>query len=401
MFVFTRLCSRLCLAAILFALAPHGVRAQDAAPSVTLEGRAVTVPVTIDHAHLYVSVEVNGKPARLVLDSGAAADVLSLDAAKRLGVTALDPKQNISVSGAGGTQRIWLANLDSLKVDGAALSHSTVILVDLPPVLKADGLIGYEFLHRFVTTVDYQAKTVTFRDAAPAPIPAGAQTLPFVLTGNIPCIEAELDGARGRFQIDTGDGGSIDVNTPFVKRNRLDKKYPRHFEMVSGVGVGGEIRSSTVRIGNLKLGSETIPDLIADLSLQKTGVFAESGIAGTLGYDVLSRFRITLDYTASTVTLENAAGPPPPSDYNRSGVGFSISGTAPAVTDIVPGGPGEAAGVKRGDEVVEVNGTPIDSLSVMILSQAFRGAPGSRVALKLRAPDKSLRDVIVTLRELL
>ncbi|BDI28409.1 hypothetical protein CCAX7_004600 [Capsulimonas corticalis] len=401
---FSRRRVRLCAigAVALCSLASCGGRAvgTPSEPDVSLEGHLSTVPITIDQGHIFAAVEVNGKPAVFVLDTAAGADVLSVTAAKRLGVIASDPKKPLVATGAGGHQQTWLAHLETLKAGGAVLRQSPVFLLDLPPILKADVLLGYEFLHRFVTTIDYQARTVTFRDAAP-PSADGAAALPFVLTGNVPGIEAELDGKRGRFQIDTGDAGAIDVNTPFVTRDHLRDKYPKRMDMITGLGVGGEERSSIVRIGSLKIGSVTIANPIADLSLQKQGAFAASDVSGSLGYGVLSRFKVTLDYQSAKIVLEDAGLGDQSFPYNRSGVGYSLSGGVPTVTDVIAGSPAEQVGVRAGDQIVEINGVPMDDGGIRQLRDAVRGAPGENVRLKLRAPDKATRDITLTLRELL
>ncbi|MEO7715302.1 MAG: aspartyl protease family protein [Capsulimonas sp.] len=394
-----RPCAAVALAVFLAAMSTFVPIRALAAVSDLPDGKPVTVPMTLSFGHIFITVEINGKPGVFVLDSGAGADILSTDAAKRLGVATLDTDRPIVTTGVGGQQQTWLGRLETLKVGGAELKNSPVFLVDLPHVLKADGLLGYEFLHRFVTTIDYQAKTVTFRDAPPSPTEGTA--LPMALTGNVPGIDADLDGKRGRFQIDTGDSGSVDVNTPFVKRHGLREKYHPRLDVVTGVGVGGEDRSSVVRVPSMKVGPLTIKSAIVNLSMQTQGAFSTSDVAGTLGYDILSRFKITLDYKNKKVILADAGVNDKPFQYNRSGMGLSILGETLKVGDVIAGSPAEQAGIAVGDEVIAVNGALLVDSNFDALRQAIRGAPGDTVQLTLRSPSKDPREVTLTLRELL
>ena len=397
-------CIRACLAAVLLSeFASCSTRALGAPPkpdiAVSLEGHAVTIPMTVRFGHIFISVEINEKPAVFVLDSGAESDILSNDAAKRLGIAAIHSNEYILMNGAGGDELASPARLKTLKVGGVLLKESPVVLIDLPRVLQADGLLGYEFLHRFVTTIDYQAQTITLRDTL-AP-PAAGVVLPMTLKGNVPGIDADLDGARGCFQIDTGDSGSIEVNSPFVKHKYLRDKYTPHLDMVTGVGIGGKLRSSVVRIPWLKVGALTIKNVIGNLSLQKRGALAASDVAGTLGYDVLSRFKITLDYKNSKVILADAGVNDRPFEYNRSGMGYSIRDGALMVADVIKGSPADLAGVTVGEQILAVNDEPIIQDDFHSVSLALRGPPGNRVKFKLRTPSRETREITLTLRELL
>jgi clan AA aspartic protease (TIGR02281 family) len=367
--------------------------------AVSLEGHAVTIPMMVRLGHIFISVEINGKPAVFVLDSGAGVDILSTDSAKRLGITAIPSNDYIIMLGAGGDAQAWPARLETLKVGDVLLKGSSVVLADLPRVLKADGVLGYEFLQQFVTTIDYQAQTVTLRDAPASP--AEGTVLPMTVMGKLPVIDADLDGVRGRFMIDTGDSGSLEVNSPFVKRNHLRNKYTPHLDMVTGVGIGGEDRSSVVRIPSLKVGALTIKKAIGNLSLQKEGGFSRSDIAGAFGYDVLSRFRITLDYKNKKVILADAGVNDQPFEYNRSGLSFSIRTGVLIVSDVIKGSPADLAGVTVGEQILAVNDEPVIQDDYSPVRLAVRGAPGSMVKFKLGAPSNETREVTITLRELL
>lgn len=87
------------------------------------------------------------------------------------------------------------------------------------------------------------------------------------------------------------------------------------------------------------------------------GAFASRAIAGNIGARVLERFRLTFDYRARTVTfVPNArAG----ERFSGDRIGWSLSQRAPdafVVLSVVAASPAAAAGVRAGDEIVEIDG---------------------------------------------
>ena len=68
------------------------------------------------------------------------------------------------------------------------------------------------------------------------------------------------------------------------------------------------------------------------------------------------------------------------------GVGLALSGANDGlrVNEVLPGGPGEAAGIEAGDVIVEVNGAPTDSWTVPHGVETITGTPGTRVRLRVQ-----------------
>ena len=69
------------------------------------------------------------------------------------------------------------------------------------------------------------------------------------------------------------------------------------------------------------------------------------------------------------------------------------------ITGVKPGGPADTAGIVVGDVIVEVSGRAVGEISpdgdFTPLERAIRGPTGTRVALRVRAPDGDVRDVDV------
>jgi predicted aspartyl protease len=124
-------------------------------------------------AALMVPVYVNGEgPLDFVLDTGATFTCVSEETAERLRLPER-PTAGIGV-GVGGTSRLRLVQVDSLRLGGAAAESLPACLLDLAHTeaigLSMDGLLGLNFLSSFLVTLDFERGVV--RLEPPGGLPA-------------------------------------------------------------------------------------------------------------------------------------------------------------------------------------------------------------------------------------
>jgi hypothetical protein len=129
------------------------------------EGKA-TVPFEMLRTnHMVVRAEINGRgPFHLIFDLGAPITLLSNRAGENSGVIAAGAPRAFlfAVRGEAAIDRLQLGDLTAQDVPVIVLDHP--VLKELGNALgrRLDGIIGYTFFARYKTTIDYQAKTMTF-----------------------------------------------------------------------------------------------------------------------------------------------------------------------------------------------------------------------------------------------
>ena len=116
--------------------------------------------------HIAVKIKVNGQgPYRVIFDTGAPVLLLNNKVARASGVLDKNTRPPLfSLFGASGEAKIKTLEIGDLKakdVPTVVMDHPTLELVSkfLGPI---DGIVGFPFFARYRTTIDYQAKQLTF-----------------------------------------------------------------------------------------------------------------------------------------------------------------------------------------------------------------------------------------------
>lgn len=81
------------------------------------------------------------------------------------------------------------------------------------------------------------------------------------------------------------------------------------------------------------------------------------------------------------------------------GIGAKISSQkgSPFISDVVPGGPAELAGLKFGDEITEIDGYATNRLTMEKVTNLLRGEPGTKVKLRIyKTETKAYEDKEIT-----
>ena len=131
---------------------------------------AVTIPVGVSGGRCVVNVSLDGRPARMILDTGAARSLITRAAALPLGLP-FDRWVDTTVCDAGGRLQthpnavVAAASLGGIALyqrPGARSLSLAVARVDLG---GADGLLGSDVLHHLTLWLDVQAARLTLTAA--------------------------------------------------------------------------------------------------------------------------------------------------------------------------------------------------------------------------------------------
>jgi hypothetical protein len=361
-----------------------------------------TVPFRLINNHVFVEVSVNGsRPLPFMFDTGGHA-ILTPDAAKALNVGAKGSGQ----SSGGGAEVVTsgLGIVQSLRLGDATLTNQPVSIFTFsrPEVegVEQSGMIGYEFVARFIVSIDYGKRTLTLIDRKHFDPKGAGAMIPLRLYHQFPEVLGSYQGAPGRFGIDTGLGLGLILTGPFAARNDLPKGPRPGTDRMVAWGVGGPSRGFVSKAGDLTLGDVRIPHPLAVISTDKAGVGAQETFPNIVGGGILKRFVVTLDYHDSRMYLKPVEGAVADLDsFNRSGMWINRSPEGFKVIDVTPAGPADAVGILKDDIIVAVDDRSVKSIDLASLRERLRNDPiGSTVRFTVDR-DGQRQTRVVVLRE--
>jgi len=241
---------------------------------------------------IYVPVQVNGSSAHwFIFDTGAPNSLIDTALAKSLHVSSISSgiihgagKGEVSANDAGEVE----LTLGGLRT---RVPHAKIVdLSKVPVPAKGYGLIGAEFLEKYVVRIDPLAHTIDLYDPKTFAYRGKGQSLPLELTNSRLYIQVGLAAKPGelvqrRLRVDTGSEDSIDDDTvrgsPVTQKTTLGNGLGNSYEDVSGV-------YDTVVIGPFKF----------------QHVWGPAGAIAIIGMEMMRRFTLTFDAMHGLLYLE-------------------------------------------------------------------------------------------------
>jgi hypothetical protein len=366
----------------------RAARPQAAAPAPRAAVRPPRAPVTIPFdlatRHIVVTARINGsRPLSFVLDTGADMALVMSGVAKELGLSTYG---TVGVAGAGAG-----------KLTGSLVRDATWSLVGLEgfeqPVALAlplealsaamgqdiDGIIGGQFIRQFVLELDYQARAITLHDRDTFTYSGRGDTLPLEFSQGHPVVRATVTPLGGApverpFILDIGSGMALTLHSPFVAEQKLLPSSGPTVRLIGAAGAGGDVRGQVGRVESLQLGSARLPQVLTVFSQDTGGAFANPALAGNIGAQIASRFRLFFDYERSRLILEPSPTFADPFGQASSGLAIRAEGTRYGtfrVHDVLERSPAADAGLQVDDVITAIDGTPAADLTLSRIQELF------------------------------
>jgi predicted aspartyl protease len=352
-----------------------------------------------------VRIKINGgEPLDFLFDTGnAGLSVMDVTVAQRLG---LEMSASGSISFAGVTLPTLRAKAERFQITSGgkdeprlALRGISFDVVDLSPFAelagrRVDGILGYDVIRRFVTTVDYQRQSVIFgrqteiavaRATAPEARLSEARwevkghriIMPFTLRGGWIIVKIRINSSEEEEMIlDTG-ASLTTFSRDRARRLGLDVSRARSTTLMLPIG---RLTYLPHRLHEIEFGGHTLRDSAAVVVSAREGLFTAGTETSLLGANVLRYFRLTIDYGRRQLTLEpNADFERDPHEYTSIGVLPKLCDGRFYVSGVVNGSPADEEGIEIGDEITRLDGRSMDQYSFGEMVDALRGPENSEV----------------------
>lgn len=366
-------------------------------------GSSTTVPIELINNHIYVHLMLNGKgPYNFILDTGGDS-IVTPEVAAALNAQTSGSAQ---IGGVGSkTEAAGFTKVDSIAIGDATVRNQYMLVLPIgagfgiAEGVKIDGMIGYQTLARFLTTIDYANSKITFAmpGSGPASIP-GATAVNFYFDRTIPRIPIAIDGVATNGEVDTGSRAALTLSTPFVTTHPSIASQAKTADGVAGFGVGGPSYAKLGRVNSLQIGPFDLDNTIADFTTGEKGAFADPNNPANLGGAIWRRFTVTFDYPHHQMLLAKNASYDAPFVYDRSGLFLIDNKGAYTVIDARPGTPAANAHLAKGDVIETIDGKPASDRSLAQIRALFQQPAGTVYHLTVKGPTGA-RDVTLTLAD--
>ena len=362
-------------------------------------GNSTKIPYLMDdngNELLKVSVN-NSPPLNFTIDTGS--DVFAIITSRCARSLGLTPRNSYKVGVAASVGEIEAATIPSanLTMPGveALNQRIEVIMSDDTTVndeSKIDGVLGLEFLKKFIVEIDYEAQTLSLFDPKKYQYKGAGEVIPVKIKDGTPMLRLKLTTTGGKsieedFEIDNGMSGTLAFRTPAVKKYELLGQM-RTIQGPVSIEPGGEYRRRIGRLKSLQLGRFLIDNPTVSLSENVEGE------GGLIGEEVLRRFKVIFDFQHRRMFLEPNSHFQEPYEEDMSGISLTpeeIDGTKLfRIREVVTNTPASEAGLQADDLITAIDGRPAADFTEGHIERMFT-RDGREFALTIKRGEKVLQ----------
>lgn len=317
---------------------------------------AENIPFIFKGNHIYLPVVVDCKERYWILDTGAGMSVIDETYAKELG---MELQGDLKGAGAGGTVDVKWAKMPPFALKGIRFNGQTVGVIDMKELnvlldVEAVGILGFDFLSRFVTKVDFDNEFVSFYSPETFVYSGNGHEIPLNLRNGVFVVDAALDREHsGIWLFDLG-AGSVSLDGVYAFRTGISSR-----KGVEGLGrgAGQTFAVKKVRFKTMDFAGYTVKDPTVSFSYGGTDTVLTSDQLGILGNNLFRNFVIYCDYANERVIVEKGKDFDKQFPEDRSGLMLARSGDGRIeVFYVSMDTPADKAGLVKGDIIRSING---------------------------------------------
>jgi hypothetical protein len=354
---------------------------------------------------ILLNATINGKPARLVFDTGASDLVLFRRGAERLGLKVTEPPRDIQV--APGEVTVGRSE-ECDFVLGATHERTSFRVFEPPSFLRmgVEGAVGWQPIRYNTILIDAALKQAIWLTNAP---PETATWLKFRIRPQSRVLALEIPGPDanpGVLTVDTGSSCGVALS-----QDRWRAWRAAHTNQPStllagympgaGTVVTEESWAKELTFGPLVL--TEVPVMVANVAEQSMG---SPGFEASLGLAALKRLDLIIDGSLGIAYLRPRTTPPLPYEHNHLGAVFAPRDmeAVDLIAHVIDDSPAYEAGVRNGDVLLKVGDLDVTKWRtdpmVLPLSRFWERPPGTQLDLVVKRGPQTIKAKAV-LRQIL
>ncbi len=268
----------------------------------------IEIPFHFIEDEIIVEAKVNGKPLRMLVDTGADVCIVNRAVAERIGLKF--SRKPVRLRGVGmGVAQAFTAKIQQLELGAITGKDLFTLVTETTPKIgdrAVDGIIGFEFLKDKILQIDYAGELLRFYATAPYRKTDAQSGRRAVLTfrlrekRDMPVIDAvTVNGKAIVIGIDTGSDSGLVLFPDALKTLGIEGNT-KHLKTKISFGYGGVALTKIGHVEDFAIGGISLDGMEAEFAQASWG--GKEG--GQIGNKVLKNFVVTFDYLNRLVTFE-------------------------------------------------------------------------------------------------
>jgi len=299
--------------------------------------KKVVIPFKLINNLVFIPIKVNGVELNFLLDSGVDETILfSMEEKKEV---SFNNVQKIKLRGLGSEEEIegLKSTNNILETHGLkSTNHLVYIILDQGFNLSShigipvNGIIGYKFFKNNIVEINYHKKKIVVHsnnDEVRNDLEKKYKSIPITIEKSKPYINATAvvneKEIPAKLLIDIGNSDSF-----WIFQNNKIKLPKKNFADFLGKGFSGDIEGHRAKISEFYLADFKFKNPIVSFpdSSSIKNVKMVTGRIGSVGGEILKRFRVILDYADKKIYLKPNNKFKDAFTYNKSGITIQHNG---------------------------------------------------------------------------
>lgn len=376
--------------------------------------RRVTIPFTLINNLIVIEAHINNSaPMTFILDSGASGNILTSVYDEGLYLNNVETVR-LAGLGEGNSIEAFQSLENNIKIgDRIVASNAEVLLLkedifqlDTFMGTKINGILGHDFFESFAVEINYSRKLLRIYEPSAfqekfrkLPQHRKWHQLPLTVQNDKSYLEVGYKHKEGdpfiplRLLVDTGASNSFSL---YESKDENIKVPEVNVNSIIGTGLSGKVIGKLGKVQSMKIGEFILEEPVIAFpdSHSVRRVLRIEDRKGSIGGDVLRRFKVIFHYENSSLYLRKNSNYNDEFYFNSSGI--EVYTPVPGlpfyvVAYVREGSPAFLAGVEEGDVINEINGRNVFNLKMDDLINYFQYKRGSSIFLKVER-DSMIKD---------
>lgn len=366
------------------------------------------VPFEYTQGFIIIDVFLNGYlPLKFIFDTGAEntlilkkeiTDLLGIPYSKKISIVGSD-MSTVIYAYISRNVGLRISNSGSFRQDILILEEDLNNLNEITG-MNIDGIVGANLFKNLVLEIDFRKGKLIFHNPASYKGPKkGFNELTLSIKRNKPYLTCETALPNGKIVnvdllLDTG----ASLNYLLHENTHPDIELPKYIiPGVIGTGIGGNLKGYLGKVGYLEIGEIKFEGLTTSFQNLDESILEENQYNrnGIIGNRLLDRFTVIINYPMEKLYLKPRRWLiNKPFDYDKSGLVIYAIGRnfdKYYVKEVIPGTPGDRAGIKPGDYVLKFNLLNTKFYSLQHITGTLSRKPGRKIRMTILRDGMTLK----------